>query len=166
MPAAVGGRRQEADVAGQGPQVARVVGQAFQLQGHAAEHLGADRDLASAEGLDGLAIGRGVADGRVAGDGFQGVQGPPVGPAGQRPLRAAMLITERNLQVEDLLAVTLEAEMPRLDHARMHRADGHLVDLFAFDAIEIGDAADGRFAAAGGPRRHAPADTRHGTAPA
>ena len=92
-----------------------------------------------------------MADGRVAGDGFHGMQGSPVGPARQRPLRSAMLIAERDLQVEDILAVTLETEMSGLDHAGMHGADGHLVDLFAFHAIEIGDAADGRFAAGAAP---------------
>ena len=66
-PAAVRGGRQEADVAGQRAQVAGVVGQPLQFQGDAAQHLGADRDLAAGQGLDRLAVGRRVADRRVAG---------------------------------------------------------------------------------------------------
>ena len=69
---------------------------------------------------------------------------PLVRAADERPLDAAVLIAERDLQVEDLLAVALEAEVPRLDDAGVDRADRHLVDLLAFDAVEVGDADDRR----------------------
>ena len=39
----------------------------------------------------------------------------PVGPAEERPLDAAVLEAEGDLEVEDALAVALEAEVPRLD---------------------------------------------------
>src|SRR5207247_1512351 len=61
------------------------------------------------------------------------------------------LVAERYFQVKDLLAVTLKAEMPRLNDAGVDRADGHLVNLFPFHPVEIGDADDGRF-----PRRPPP----------
>jgi hypothetical protein len=52
----------------------------------------------------------------------------------------SVLVTERDLQVKDLLAVALEAEMPRLDDSRVHRADRDLVNRVALDAEEVGDA--------------------------
>src|SRR5262249_32980956 len=45
-----------------------------------------------------------------------------------------------------LLAVALETEMSRLDDARVNRADRHLVNLFALDAVEVRDANQGRLA--------------------
>ena len=42
--------------------------------------------------------------------------------------------------MEDLLAVALEAEVPRLDDAGVDRTDRDLVDLLAFDAVEVGHA--------------------------
>ena len=59
-----------------------------------------------------------------------------VGPADERPLDAAMLVAQRDLQVKDVLAVALEAEMSRLDDAGMHGPDGDLVDLVALNAKE------------------------------
>ena len=138
-PPAVGGGRQEADVAGQGPQVAGVVGQPFQFQGDAAKRLrriGRGTRLA----LPRPGSSRGVADRGVAGHMFHDMKSTFVRPADERALDAAMLVAERDLQVEDLLAVALEAEMPRLDDAGVNGADGDLVDLFALDAEEIGDA--------------------------
>ena len=90
-----------------------------------------------------------------------------VGSADERPFGAAMLVAERNLQVEDLLAVALKAEMPRLDDAGMDRADGHLVDLLALDAVEVGDADDWALRRGGrSPGVVARADTRRESAPA
>ena len=60
------GGRQEPHVTGQGPEVTGVVGQAFQLQGDAAEHLRPDRELAAGEAFDGLAVGDRMANRRVA----------------------------------------------------------------------------------------------------
>ena len=80
-----------------------MVGQAFQFQSDAAQHFGTDRNLTAGQGLDGLAVGRGVADRGIAGHGFHGVDGALGRPADQRPLRAAMLVAERDLQVEDML---------------------------------------------------------------
>ena len=53
-------------------------------------------------------------------------------PADQGLLDPAMLIAERYLQVEDPLAVALEAEVPGLDHAGVHGAYGDLVHAVAF----------------------------------
>ena len=164
--AAVGGGRQEADVAGQGAQVAGVVGQPLQFQGDAAQHLGPDRDLAAGQRLDRLAVGRRVADRRVAGHRLHRVDRALVRPADQRPLDAAVLVAERDLQVEDLFAVALEAKMARLDDAGVDRADRHLVDLLALDAVEVRDADDRASRPASGPRHRGPGDTKRGSAPA
>ena len=75
--------------------------------------------------------------------------------ADQRPLHAAMLIAERDFQVKHVLAVALEAEVPRLDDARVDGADGDLVDLVALDAVEVGHA-DQDAALARGARRRGP----------
>ena len=58
-------------------------------------------------------------------------------PAEEQAFDTAMLIAEGDLQMHDLFAVTLEPEMPRLDHPGMHRADRHLVDLFALDPEKL-----------------------------
>src|SRR5271154_4229242 len=67
---------------------------------------------------------------------------PLVRTAHQRPLDAAVLIAQRNLQVGNMLAVALEAEMARIEHAGVYRSDRHLVDFFAFHAEEFGDRAE------------------------
>ena len=74
-----------------------------------------------------------------------------VRPADQRALDAAVLVAERDLQVEDLLAVALEAEVARLDDAGVHRADRDLVDLLALDPVEVGHAGGGAASAVPAP---------------
>ena len=61
------------------------------------------------------------------------MNGALVGSAHERSLNTSMLIAERDLEMEYTLAVALKAEMPRLDHAGMHGANGDLVDFFAVD---------------------------------
>ena len=123
-------------------------------------------NLAAGQRLDRLAIGRGVADRRVAGHGFHRVDRALVRPADQRPLDAAVLIAQRDLQVEDLFAVALEAEMPRLDDAGVDRADRDLVDLLPLDAEEVGDADRPASRPASGPRHRGRDGTRRETGPA
>ena len=53
-----------------------------------------------------------------------------------------MLVAQRDLQVKDLLAVALEAEVARLDDAGVNRPDRDLVNLLPFDPEKIGDADD------------------------
>ncbi len=100
----------------------------------AAQRLGAQRRRGTGQGFDGLAVGQRVADGRVAGHRLHVVDRALRRPADERPLDAAMLIAERDLQVKDMLAVALETEMARLDDARMDGPDGDLVDLVAVHA--------------------------------
>ena len=94
---------------------------------------------ARGQGLDDLAVRGGVGDRRVAGRRLGVMDGALVGTADQGLLDAAVLIAEGYLEVEDPLAVALEAEMAGLDDARVHGADRHLVDLLALDPIEIHD---------------------------
>ena len=57
-----------------------------------------------------------------------------------------MLVAERDLQMKDVFAVALEAEMAGLDDARVHGAHGDLVNLLTLDPVEIGHAHDARLA--------------------
>ena len=52
-------------------------------------------------------------------------------PAGQRLLNPAMLIAERDFQMQHFLARALETKMSRLDDAGMDRAYGNLVNFAA-----------------------------------
>ena len=81
-----------------------------------------------------------MADRRVPRDGLHRVDAAFVGAAGQGAFGPAMLIAQRNLQVEDLFAVALEAKMSRLDDAGMDGADGDLVDFLPLDAVIVHDA--------------------------
>ena len=89
------------------------------------------------------------------------------GPPTRARSDSAMLIAQGDLQVEDMLAVTLEAEVPRLDHAGVNRPDRDLVDLVAFDAEEIGAGRVGRRARStrrpSATRRRVPGDRTDGT---
>ena len=60
--------------------------------------------------------------------------------ADERSLDAAVLVAERDLQVQDGLAVTLEAEVTGLDHAGVNRTDGDLVHVAASDRVVVGHA--------------------------
>ena len=82
----------------------------------------------------------------------------------ERALDAAVLVAERDLEVEDLLAVALEAEVARLDDAGVDRADRDLVHLLALDREERVHARGSRRVAAA--ERVAPARSGAGSAPA
>ncbi len=89
------------------------------------------------QGLDDLAIRGAVADGGVAGQGLGIVDRAGVGAADHRSLDAAVLVAERDLQVEDVFAVALEAEVARLDDAGVYRPDCHFVNGFALDPVKV-----------------------------
>jgi hypothetical protein len=61
-------------------------------------------------------------------------------------LDAAVLVAERDLELEDVLAVALEAEVAGLDDAGVHRPDRDLVDRLALDAAELAHADHGTLA--------------------
>ena len=138
---AIGHGRQEADVARQRAEIADMVGNPLQLQGHAAEELTAGRDAGCAEGLDGAAVGGGMSGGAVAGQRLRVVDRARIGAAQHRPFHSAMLVAQGDFQVVDRLAVALEAEMAGLDDAGVDRADGHFMDLVARHLEEVGHAA-------------------------
>ena len=94
---------------------------------------------AAGERLERLAVGGRVGDRGVAGGGLHEVDGARRRAAGERPLDPAVLVAERDLEVEHVLAVALEAEVAGLDDAGVDRPDRHLVDLVAVDAVEVGD---------------------------
>ncbi len=98
-----------------------------------------------------------MADGGIAGDGFHLRQGSRMRAAAQQLLEAAMLETEGDFQMHDLLAVALEAEMAGFDDPGMDRADRHLVNFFPLHPVEAHIAGDGM------PSRVAPPGVGTGT---
>ena len=64
------------------------------------------------------------------------------------PLEAAVLVEEAGVEVEDPVAHDVEAEVPRLDHARVDRPDRDLVGVHSRDrhgpAAEVGVVVDER----------------------
>ena len=76
-------------------------------------------------------MGGGVGDGRVARHRFHLAHRRAMRAPGQRFLDSAMLVAERDLQVQHFLARALETKVARLDDARMDRADGDFVNLAA-----------------------------------
>src|SRR6266446_2523948 len=140
-PAAVRRRGEEADVPGGCAQVARVIREALQLERDRAQRLAAGCRARTSQGLQVLTVRARVSHGRVAGQRLGVMDAALVRSADQCRLQTAVLIAERDLQMEDLLAVTLEAEVPRLDHARVHGSDRDLVYFLSLDAIEVGHAA-------------------------
>ena len=104
---------------------------------------------AAGKAFEQLAVGRRVRRRRVAGHRLGEMQAAPVGPAAQCPLDPAMLVAQRNLQMEHPLAVTVEPEMPGLDDPGMYRTDRDLVNFGA------GDREERRVADRGAARREA-----------
>ena len=112
----------------------------LQFQRDTAQGLCARRRVAIRQRLERLAVGRRVADRRVARQRSHVKDRARSRAADQRALDAAMLVAERDFEVEDLLAVALEPEMAGLDDARVDRADRDLMDLLAADLEKFGDA--------------------------
>ena len=79
------------------------------------------------------------------------MQGALVGAADEPGLDAPMLIAEVNLQMEDLLAMALEAETARLDHTGMNRTDRHFVHFGTLHLKVIGHARQDGFPDAARP---------------
>ncbi len=138
-PAAVRGRRQEADVARQRAKIAGVVGQAFELEGDTPERGAARREPRLGERFHDLAVGGRMPDRRVSSRRLGVVDRPAVRATRKRSFDTPVLVSEADLEKEDLLAMALEAEMPRLDDTGVHRTDADLVDLGAVDAEVVHD---------------------------
>src|SRR5439155_20440164 len=73
----------------------------------------------------------------VAGDRLREMDASLVGPAAHRLFDAAVLVAEHDFQMEDALAVTVEAKMPGLDDPGMHRANRDLMYFGPGDLEEI-----------------------------
>src|SRR5581483_4907757 len=72
-----------------------------------------------------------VSNSRVAAERFDEMNRALVGSSEQRALNSAMLIAERDLEMEHALAMTLKPEVSGLNDARMHGADRDLVNFLA-----------------------------------
>ena len=87
------------------------------------------------ERLERLGQAQAVADGRIAGDAL-GQDRQPLGIGlEQQRLDPPVLVSQLNLQMQHALADAVEAEMPGLDHAGMHRSHGHLVNLLPVHGV-------------------------------
>ena len=62
------------------------------------------------------------------------------GTSDECAFNSAMLIAKRNLQMKDILAMTLEAKMTGLDNSGVYWAYRDFVDLIPSHREEIGDA--------------------------
>ena len=121
--------------------------------------------LLSGQFLAQLRVGRGVRHGAVARDGFGQTRLPqPVLRSGELGLRTAVLVAQRDFEVEDLLAVADEAEGPRFDDSGVDRPDVHFVQRASFHRVEgvVVDRAAAVVAVGGEPQRFGP---RHGVEP-
>ena len=117
-----------------------MIRQALELERDAAQDLRPRRLLALRERFHHLAVRGGVSDAGVARQRLRIVDRAQAGSPDQRVLDPAVLIAEGDLEMEDVLAVALEAEVPGLDDPGVDRADRHLVDLVALHAVEVRDA--------------------------
>src|SRR6185369_3893668 len=133
-PAKRGGRKIP-DIAGNSPEITGMIGQTLKLQGDAAHHFGMGRDTSPGKGFDGHTVSLTMADAGISCNSFHLVHGLRVRSSRQGLFNAAMLETEGDLQTEDLFAMALEAEMPRLDDPGVNRPDRHFVDLFPLDPV-------------------------------
>src|SRR3972149_306610 len=79
-------------------------------------------------------------DARVPRQRLRVVEAPARISLDQGALHPPVLVAERDLEMEDLLAVTLEAEVAGLDPARVDRAHRHLVHLLSLHAVVVHDA--------------------------
>ena len=146
------GSGQEGDVAGEGAEAADVIGEPLELEPDAAQGVRPRRDPRPLEALEHVAVRRRVSDRRVSGEGLGIVDAALVRTSDQGALDAAVLVAERYLEVEDLLAVALEPEVPRLDDAGVHGPHGYLVHLVALDAVEVHHTDHGRLVVTSVPR--------------
>src|SRR6185369_5730803 len=134
-PPAKRGSRKIPDIAGNSPEISGMISEALKLQGDAAHHLGMGRDTSPGKGFDGHAVSLAMTDAGVPGNCFHLVHGLRVRSADQGLFNAAVLETEGDLQAEDLFAMALETEMPRLDDPGVHRPHRHLVNLIPLDPV-------------------------------
>jgi hypothetical protein len=70
-----------------------------------------------------------MADAGVAGERFHQVYGALVRGSHHGVFHAAVLVAQRDLQVQDLFTVALEPEVARFDYAGVDRANGYFVNF-------------------------------------
>ena len=77
-----------------------------------------------------------MANHRVAGNGFGDQHCPRAIRRLQQPLYPAMLVAQHDLQLQDPLAVRLQAKVSRFDDPGVHRTHRDLVNLAPSDPLE------------------------------
>ena len=131
------GSGQKRNIVGECAEVAGVIGQAFEFERDGSQPLRAQRRLGPGEGFHDGRVDSGVGNGRVTSHRFHLAHRRAVRPARERLLHSAMLIAERNFQVQDFFARALETEMARLDDARVDGTDRDFVNFGAIHAKEF-----------------------------
>ena len=149
---AEGRRGQVRHVARERAEIAGMVGQPFELERDSPEGLRACADPGPRERLDQVGVGQRVADRRVARGRLHVVDRPFRRSPDERGLDAAVLIAEGDLEMEDVLAMTLETEVAGLDDARVDGPDGDLVDFGSGHGEEVDDTGQNRRSRLPAPR--------------
>src|SRR5438552_652582 len=116
--------------------IARMIGEAFEFQRDPAEDLCSCGDAASSQRLKGMTIRSGVTDRGVASQRLHIMDRAFPWSTNQRPLHAAVLISQGNFQMKHLLAVALKAKMAGFDNARMHGSYRHLMHFLTLHLEE------------------------------
>ena len=110
-----------------------MVREPLQLEADPANALASRALVTARQRLDRAAIRAGVGDHHIAGDRFGDQHTARSIARLEQPLDSAVLIAEHDFEQQHILAMRLKAEMSGLDDAGMHRPDGDLVHLAAFE---------------------------------
>src|SRR5207247_4095921 len=109
---------------------------AVRVQARPREDLCPCGDVASSQRLKDVTIRSSVTDRGVASQRLHIMDRAFPWSTNQRPLHAAVLISQGNFQMKHLLAVALKAKMAGFDNARMHGSYRHLVYFLALHLEE------------------------------
>ena len=133
--------------------VAKVVGDALDLGQDAAQMVGARRGGNPQRLLDGAGESDGIGDGAVAADAAGKRGGALHIGAAQKRVDALVHIAEPLLEPHHRFAAGVKAEVAGLDDARVHRADGDLVQPVALGGEKLVGAAFAGVRRCGAERR-------------
>ena len=130
-------RSDERHIRADSADVGNVVVDAFQFQTNGPQRAGTRRCFYSSDTLDGVAKRRGVREARIPGDALGESHAMGDGQVLEKFLGAFVHVEHPQLEIKDGFARHTEKKVPRLDDARVNRADRHLEHAFAFDLAEL-----------------------------
>ncbi len=120
------------------PNIAKMVGDPFQLRHDAAQGVGARGRLDLQRGFRGAGEGDGMGHRRIAGEACGEACGGAGRLAAHHRQRALVRVAEPGLEAHHRFAGGVEAEMPGFDDAGMDRPDRDLVQALALGGEEDG----------------------------